>query len=88
MVDELKIVDINKLKIFFLVREKNHKIKVVSNIDARDWVKFGHSVTSISVKNRQKLKKKVLFGSFVIADKNRVLVITEKNGALVKAPFF
>ena len=38
------------------MREKNHKIKFVGNINAINWVKFGHPVTSFFVKNSQKRK--------------------------------
>ena len=43
-----------------------------------NWVKFGHPVTSIFVKNSQKQKDPFFCSS----------VISEENGALVIAPFF
>ena len=67
----LKIAYIKKLKLFFSRYEKNYKIRFVGNTDATNWVKFGHHVTSIFVKNYQKLKKNNFFVSSVIAEEKR-----------------
>ena len=39
--------------------KKNYQIRFVGNTDAINWVKFGHPVTSIFVKNYKKIKKKI-----------------------------
>ncbi len=54
LIFEVKIAYMKKLKLFFSSYRKNYKIKFVGNIDAINWVKFGHPVTSIFAKNSQK----------------------------------
>ncbi len=53
-------VYISITQFIFLNERKKHKIKFVRNINAINWVKFGHPVTSNFVKNSQKRKKNLL----------------------------
>ncbi len=64
-------MNIKKLEIFFSNWRKNHEIKFVGNIDVKNWINFGHPVTSIVVENSQKLQNFKKWSS----------VIAEENGA-------